>query len=75
MQKRKKREEERAVREGAGEREREREHAELAERVPGDAYHSYLDKCIKTTLHFLSPPLLPSSPLFGNIELTVRLAP
>lgn len=23
--------------------------AELAERVPGDAYHSYLAKCIKTT--------------------------
>lgn len=41
----------------------EREHAELAERVPGDAYHSYLDKCIKTTLE---PPV-------GNIELTVRL--
>ena len=38
-------------RRGGEEREREREHAELAERVPGDAYHSYLDKCIKTTLH------------------------
>lgn len=33
-----------------GERERERGgSAELAERVPGDAYRSYLAKCIKTT--------------------------
>lgn len=46
-----KREEERAEEKGSD----WREHAELAKRVPGDAYHSYLDKCIKTTLY---PPLL-----------------
>jgi len=53
MRRKKKRREER-------ERERERKggeergDAELAERVPGDAYYSYLAKCIKTIVPSLA---------------------
>ena len=37
-------------REREGGRGEEKDDAELAERVPGDAYYSYLAKCIKTVV-------------------------